>query len=247
MGITNDYIINELQTKIDNIETKNTYINKLTTLSSKLNKPIYEILKDPDESFKNIQSTFPNSSCTQRNFVNAILSVFRTIKIISNKKPKIYLKWRNIYEKLGKIKHDRKPLVINRKDIESKYTTLNHTTKKTSQELILLSLILNKIPIKYNTTIIVYPKHISSSSNYIFLKDNTTSYCVINKKKYKMNIDLYNDCMASVNKYPREYLFTDSNNNGYNKSNSFSVFVIRSFEEMFGQKVSLSDIKLTFI
>ena len=85
MGLSNDYIINILNKTIENEVTKNTYISKLNTLSAKLNKSIYEILKDPKIYYPKIKELYP-SNATQKNFVTMILSVFKLVDQLNIKK-----------------------------------------------------------------------------------------------------------------------------------------------------------------
>jgi len=271
MVLSNEYIINILNKTIENEVTKNTYISKLNTLSAKLNKSIYEILKDPKIYYAKMKELYP-SNATQKNFVTMILSVFKLVDQLNIKKQIAHKLWKEIHESLRdkenihykKNQPSAKQLenYLSFAEIQEKYNALTnsnpHKTKKDSLEYLLLSISLNLRPKRadYGNVSIVYPSMKTAAKNYIFLDKKHNSYLILreyktsktyNKIKEQLSIQLYENIKESLTKYPRQYLFTDRNNQPYLKKGSYSTYVLRAYERLFGKKVGVTMLRHIYI
>lgn len=230
MGLSNEYIIEQLRYKFKNANTQNTYIAKLEKLSEYLKVSIYEILKDPHEYYPKLKSIY-TEIVTQKNIIAIILTLYRHFPVLLDKKPKSYHQWKTINASLIPPQKE-KPMIT----LEMIGHKLEEIEDKTSLSYLLMSMIYH-IPINkpdYSKLYVVrYPDTKSEYENYVYIHDDK-SYLMLNKMKYKLNDKVYKDILRFL---PRKYLFS------YEKLNSYNVFVIRSFEKYFGIKIGINDLK----
>lgn len=237
MGLSDEYITQAIENHFANKTTKNTYVSKITRLSKMLNKPIYDILKDPQNSFNSIKQLYPASVCSQINIVTLIMSIFKTIPELMKKKSLTWGEWRAIYEKLKVAMPAKREAAITKAEVDNKYVELKD--HQSSQEFLLLSMIKHlKVPkADYSKVYIVYPPA-RQSLNRDYLVLNHKPYLVLDKVRYFLPTELAVDIKESVRLKPREYLFGP-----YHKTNSYNIFFIRAFEGMFGKRVGVNGVK----
>jgi len=242
MGLSNQFIKEVIESKITNELTKKTYIIRINKLSEHLGVELYEILKDPHKYYPLITKYY-KTPCSVRNNVNLILSVFQYIPNLIRKKPTAYNDWK---KKLDIIREDinnmpYKIVPVTKTMIINKYQELGKTNQHvlgltSSLQYLLLSLIVNLqlTKIHFNDLLIVFaPKTKLPSVNYIYFKDHM-GFMKLNDKKYKLNADLVKDIKTSLKYHPRGDLF------GFQKINSFNVFVIRTFDKLFNHKIGVN-------
>jgi hypothetical protein len=272
MVLTNQFIINKLSQNIENQTTKKTYISKLESLSLKLQKPIYDILKNPILYYPKIDQMI-ESDATKKNFITMIMAVFKNIDDLNKKKQTAHKEWKKIHEDLREKEEKRykknKPNArqlenyISFEEIEAKYNELlksdPHKSKLCSQEYVLLSLTLNIRPKRAdfgNISIVSNERIESLTNNYMVIDKNTNSYLILTEyktaKKYEtikeaLPESFYKDIRDSLKKYPRNFLFTDRNSNPYLEKKSYSSFVIRTFEKLFNKKIGVTMLRHIYI
>ena len=247
MGLSNQFIISTLSKNISNASTRQTYINKVEVLTKTFRSDIYGIIKQPGIYGDKIKSLYPKSVASQKNVITLILAIFKRVPILVQKKPQAYQKWFAIHKELGSQITAPKECEITLDDIKQKYEELKqnkpHSTKQQSMLYVLLSLIMHirKRPDYGLLSVVVPPNHTSRSKDYIVLHDDVP-YMVLNNKKLRVPRTLYEDLKESIDDYPRSFVFTDTKNEHYTKTNSYNVFVIRAFQKAFGKKIGVNNL-----
>jgi hypothetical protein len=269
MVLTNDFIINILNKNIENKKTKASYITRLETLTNKLNKSIYDIIKDPDIYYIKIKQLYI-SETSRKNMLTMILVIFKYIEELKIKKAKAKKKWVELHDELNKEQLEKykknepseKQLnnYVSFKEIEDKYKELSinpHIDKKTSFEYLLLSITLNLRPKRadFGNVKILYSNKIPIKKNYIVLNSDDSYFYLNDYKtqktykqiKEKITPELYKDIKESLKHYPREYLFTDKSNKPYINNNSYTKYVMRAYEHMFNRSVGVTMLRHIYI
>lgn len=221
MGLSNIYIETLLSKNIPNKSTSENYIVRLNKLSSLLNKPIYDIIKSTN--MNDIQILYPNPS-TQKNVITVILSVFKYIPELSQKKPMLLKKWRAIHDELSKTEKSRPDISSDESpsiSIKQKYQEYKKPIESlsASQEYLLLSIATH------------------SPNQLIDFSKRPT------KGKITAPSDLADDILESVKQFPRPFIFVDKSGQGFKSNNSFTVYVSRTFHKLFGKKIGINDLK----
>jgi len=155
-------------------------------------------------------------------------------------------------------------------DIELKHHELKssadpHDTKKKSQQYLLLSLILEITPKRSDFgSVRIYKDNeptagsSASKSNFIVIKSKGSldnSYLVMNKYKTAKTYKRYEEDLSSkfvnvlkqsMRRYPRPYLFVDTQGNPYN-NNGYGHFFSRNFGDLFGKDGGVSLLRHSYI
>jgi len=154
------------------------------------------------------------------------------------------------------------------KDLELKHHELKssadpHETKKKSQQYLLLSLILEITPKRSDFgSVRIYkekePTGDASKSNFMVIKSKgslDSSYLVMNKYKTAKTYKRYEEDLSSkfvnvlkqsMRRYPRAYLFVDTQGNPYN-NNGYGRYFSRTFGELFGKEGGVSLLRHSYI
>lgn len=271
MGLSNRYIIQVLTDKIANKNTRNNYIARLTKLSESLGVSMYNIAKDPQKYYPEIKKLYSEDS-TRKNIVIAFLVIFKHIEEMLKKKKAAYDEWKDIHSRLSdaeevrykknKPKQSQADNYLSFEEIEKKYAELKarnpHSSKKSSQEFVLLSVCLYLRPKRAdlgNVAIIKPYVKLSPSKNYLILDGTLSSVLVLHDfktaKKYERIIEavpqeLYEEIKLSLEKHPRRWLFSDRTGGPYTK-NGYSQFVLRSFSSMFDKRVGVTMLRHIYV
>lgn len=253
MGLSDSYILGVLQEKITNASTRNTYIHKLKKLQEHLKgTALYDILKSPEKYFGMIKQAYPDSACTQKNVVGVVLSAYKYIPVLLQKKPASYNKWLAIRKQLeSQCVVNDKPPKLTRGELQAKYLEVRPKyahSKNATMRFVLLSMLVNVVPAFSKAdfgcvAIVRAPTRESPVPDYVYLRGDGTGFVVIKGEKREMNSRLIEDMEKTLKYHPREYLITDRENKPYVKPNSFNTFVIRTFETEFGKRLGVNEIK----
>ena len=246
MGLTNGYIIEQLALKIRNTTTVNTYVSKLNKLTGVMGKSIYDIAKTPHVSIPKIKELYAGSAFTQKNMIGLMLTVFKYNPDLITKKRQAYNAWvlaMKEYKSLESVADTK----VTRDDLIAKYndvsTKLVYKTDYTHHLLLSLLVHLPDVPrANYaHIAIVRAPALKSPSADYVYLKPGG-SFLKLDGKKYNMPDVLVADIEKSIKIHPRSWLFVDSSDKSYTKQNTFNVFVIRTMNKLFGQKIGVNDL-----
>ena len=268
MAKTNEEIIRSLEARAENEHTRRNYVSKLSNLSEKLGKTIYEILRSPKTSIVQIKGLYPEDS-TRKTIVTSILAGFKYGNIGLSKAQE---GWRSIHEELREKElsnykkneptERQKENYLSFEEIREKYKELAsgdpHATKKSSLEYLLLSITLNLRPKRadYGDVMVIGPKHkVPEKGNYMFIDKATNSYLELRQFKTAKTYDsvkedlpeeLYKDVKDSMRRHPRSRLFTDRSNMPYTSS-AYGTYVIRCYERLFGKSVGVTMLRHIYV
>lgn len=253
MGLSDSYILGVLGNKITNASTLNTYVHKLKKLQEHLKSAaLYDILKSPEKYFGMIKQAYPDSACSQKNMVGVLLSAYKYIPVLLQKKPAAYNKWLAIRKQLElKCAANEKIPKITRAELQAKYLALKPNyahSKHLTMRFILLSMLVNVTPSFRkadfgNIAIVRAPAKESPLPAYVYLRSDKSGFAMLHGEKREMSSELVKDIEKSLKYHPRDYLITDRDNKPYEKTNSFNTFVIRTFEAEFGKRIGVNEIK----
>lgn len=230
-------------------------------------KALKDILKHPDDIYPIIAKHTNNKCTTIANYATLISKIFSSNPEIASRYPKAQKKWKHYLYKCrteqntiyseNKASQDKLDQVVTMEDIKAKIIELGTNgpkTKKEAMNLVLLSCFMHLVPkradlgnvrIFFNAA----PDPLPKDMNYIVLSKDS-SVLQINKFKTSKHVKggitepvhsrLYEDIMMSLQVYPREFLFTDIKGQPYKINNSYSQYVKRSFQTMFGKPMGVS-------
>lgn len=242
--------------------TKKTYLERLRYLLQNTNTDLYEILTHPAKYLEWIKN-HSSSLQTQKSYISSILAIFKhTTPSLKEKEQVHYYAWysefKRIHDEIDNRYKQNEPSLKQRKayvpfpEIIAKRDTL----KKGSKEKLLLSLYTYIPPLRsdYNKVYIYHSiKDKYEHDNYVLLTDNPV--LVLNEFKTKKNkekfekpipIELVNELKASLEKYPRDWVFVDRSGEPYN-SGSFTKWANRTFKILFDKPLTISLIRHSFI
>jgi hypothetical protein len=220
MVLSDQYIYTILKNKIKNKSTYENYVVRLKNLCKILDKPLYTILKNPN--IEMIQQAYPKSIYTQRNIVTVILSIFKNIPTLANKKQTIFKKWLDIHSKLDITPPSQQEL-ITKEHIRAKYLEYKrehpHKNLQRSQEYLILSISL-----------------FSPSNILKYMQQSTKGSLTDNKY-------LVDDISDSVKAFPRSHVFLNNNKVPFISNNSYTVYVGRVLKRLFATNIGVNIIK----
>ena len=176
---------------------------------------------------------------TIANYATPICKVFASNPTLSNKYTKSYTKWRDILTthtsaaaklKASTTSHTSTTAhTSTTTDYVALYEKLKQTHKVPHLQYLLVSLLAHipqlkrsdvtyfgNLPITLNT----------SNGNHVNLTSQDP-YIFVNNTKVYINQQLHDDISNSLKQQPRDYLFTNKQNQPYTKANSFNQFIKR--------------------
>jgi len=264
-----NYYFDLLKAEYKNPNTLKSYTNRLETIIAKLKAPVDTILKNPTEYYPKIKENY-DSITTRKNMLTVLLALLRIDESLAN--TEAAKEWRQKHDELtrfqiAKVKRSEPAdkqieKYTSFEEIEEKYEDLAkhspHKTQKESMEYLLVSIILYLRPKRadygsiqiYNDT---DPR--KTDQNYIVLRKKGTSYLVMNLYKtstYYQTVEedlpqaLKRDIQASLSRWPRDYLFAKINGEPMS-NNTYSVYVKKTFERLFGRATGVSLLRHIYI
>jgi hypothetical protein len=228
------------------------------------------ILKHPKEIYSKLMTKYNHSCTTVANYITAISKIFSSHPQLTLMYPKTYQTWRKYLTACREKKNDeysnneasekQKDKIVTMEEIKSKYATLKadpntHSTLKSHMQWLLLSCMMNLIPKRAdlgNVRIfrqVPDTETLSKDINFIVLTP-TESFLQLNKFKTAKHVTdgiredipdaLKQDIITSLKAFPRNYLIVDTKGKPFEKNNSYSTFVIRTYKELFGKSMGVS-------
>jgi hypothetical protein len=255
-----------------NEKTRRNYIARLEALLRNVNADtLLEILVAPDTWYPKLQTAYP-SLTTRKNVLTPILVLFREDKDLSAEHGDAGKRWKKLHDDLGKHQEarvkrsepDAKQLAkyTSYEEIEEKYESLRkespHKTQRASLKYVLLSVLvhlrpkradLGAVQIYYNTD------PADTEKNYLVLRDEGVSFLALNlykTSKHYQTVEedlpegLVRDIRSSLRRWPRSYLFVSEGGDPMS-NNTYSQFVKRTFEELFGRGTGVSLLRHIYI
>lgn len=255
-----------------NPKTRDNYASRLRGLQRHIDKPLLDILRNPDVYYSEIQKAYP-ALTTRKNVLTVILVLFREDETLKTPEyAATAAQWRKLHEDLtrlqiAKVKRsepEQKQIdkYTSFEEIELKYQERKrkgpHATLKESMRYVLLSIILHLRPKRADLGALeIYheddPR--KTNSNYIVLRKDGSSYLVMNlykTSKYYQTVEedmpeaLVSDIQTSLRRWPRKFLFVKENGDPMS-NNTYSVFVKHTFEELFGRSTGVSLLRHIYI
>jgi hypothetical protein len=255
-------------------KTRTTYLSRLRSLQSKLDVPLFDALKDPETQYPKIQTAYP-SITTRKNILTVILVLFREEEELRTKYADAGARWKKLHDDLSKHQgakirrsepEDKQvQKYTSFEEIEAKYKELQkgtpHQTERSSMQFLLLSILVNLRPKRADLGAVriyrdVDPRH--KDQNYIVLRKPSagSSYLVMNmyktSKHYRtveedLTAGLVRDLETSLKRWPRDYLFRKDDGQPMIKNNTYSRFVMTTFEDFFGRATGVSLLRHIYI
>jgi hypothetical protein len=255
-----------------NVKTRENYKSRLRGLTKSLNEgdPIV-ILKAPDTYYPKLQQLYPSFS-TRKNMLTLILVLFREDPTLKSENAEAAAKWKQFHDDLVRIQEAKvrrsEPedkqvkQYTSYEEITEKYRELKtktpHNTLKSSQQFLLLSILVHLRPKRADLGAVKVYKEDDprkTDENYIVLRTEGTSYLVMNlykTSKYYQTVEedlpeeLVKDLRTSLGRHPRDYVFTKENGEPMS-NNTYSVFVKHIFEDLFGRSTGVSLLRHIYI
>ncbi len=262
---------NLLDRTYPNPKTRDNYISRLRGLLKHLdNKPLLEVLLDPDTYYPQIQKAYP-SLTTRKNVLTTLLSLFREDEELKAKSD-IQAKWKKLHDDLSKLQEAKikrsEPedkqveKYTSYEEIEEKYQQLKkrgyHDTERHSMQFLLISIIVNLRPKRADLGAIKIYRDTDprkTDENYVVLRKKGSSYLVMNlykTSKYHQTVEedlpdgLVRDIEVSLSRWPREHLFRKDDGLPMS-NNTYSAFVKKTFEDFFGRATGVSLLRHIYI
>lgn len=240
-------------------------IKKLIEISG--NKPLKYILKHPDEMYPLIMQHTQGKCTTTANFATAVSKIFSSNPEIAQRYPKAQKRWKHYLYKCRKEQNDnysenQAPAeklkdIITMDDLKAKYQELATAplkTRKDTMAFTLLSCFIHLVPKRAdlgNVTIYadmpIPPP--PPQANYIVL-GAPKPFLQLNKFKTskhmtqgiteQLPLQLTIDIKKSLEAFPRQHLLTNAKGEPYTINNSYSQFVKRTFQRLFGKGMGVS-------
>lgn len=244
------------------------YKSRINTLINITGKDLKYILKHPTEMYEFLKKHYNGKYTTVSNYISVVTKIFSSNKDLADKYPISYKKWKHYLLEMKKAQHEKYQenqasdmqleKIVTMQDIHTKYTVLKtdattHNNLKSHYQFLLLSCFIHIVPKRADLgNIYIYthkPMILPDDINYITLY-NDKPILQINKFKTAKHMPsglteeipaaLLADIHTSLKRYPRSYLFTDNKGKPYTKNNSYSKFVQRSFQHLFGKSMGVS-------
>lgn len=255
-----------------NPKTRDNYASRLRGLQRHIDRPLLDILRNPDVYYSEIQKAYP-ALTTRKNVLTVILVLFREDDVLKTPEyAATAAQWKKLHEDLtrlqiAKVKRsepEQKQIdkYTSFEEIELKYQERkrkgSHATLKDSMRYVLLSIILHLRPKRADLGALeIYheddPR--KTTANYIVLRTDGSSYLVMNlykTSKYYQTVEedmpeaLVNDIQTSLRRWPRKFLFVKENGDPMS-NNTYSVFVKHTFEDLFGRSTGVSLLRHIYI
>jgi hypothetical protein len=230
-------------------------------------KNIAWIMKHPSLMIQSMRQKFHQDNATLPNKLTPINKLFSSNPHMMLKYPQHYQKWlialkEERDKELERYKNNtltdkQQKNIIDYDIVFQKYNDMVKQIpaifqdKKTNLEFLLLAILINMRPKRADFGYVqILHKHPTdkNSFNYIVLNKNESQFVLNNHKTsftYKqivedINADLQKIINSSLQFFPRQYLFVDSNDKPYIKNNSYAGFVKRFFRKYFDKNVGVS-------
>ena len=269
MGESKEIEVAEVRTFINKLNdlspvTRERYIERLNTLEKGLEKDIYEVIKGAKASIAWIRKNY-KSDITQKTLFSLVLSLYRYLPGLKEKFASSHAAWLEAFQTVDKAIEER----YNQNEPTQKqregYVSFDAIVKKRdalakgSIERLLLGMYTHIRPMRadYNQVRLyksaVPAKH---EPNYITLKRNG---CHMHLEEYKtaktygpyeldLPAELCSELHASLDKWPRQYLFAMKNDLPFAKSNSYIRWANKTLQTLFApQTTTLTIIRHAYI
>jgi hypothetical protein len=254
-----------------NQKTRENYASRLNALLKNLEEPrLLDILQNPERFYPKIQAAYP-SITTRKNVLTAMMTLFREDEELS-KDTATQTKWKRLHEDLhrhqdAKIKRSEpadKQIAkyTSFEEIEAQYETLKksspHSTNRKSFQYLLMSILVHLRPKRAdlgNVAIFRDRDPNRSDINYVVLRSTGSSFLAMNlykTSKHHQTVEedlpegLVRDIEQSLARWPRGYLFVKEDGEPMS-NNTYSRFVMRTFEELFGRATGVSLLRHIYI
>lgn len=239
-------------------------IKKLIEITG--NKPLKHILKHPDEIYPIIVQHTQGKCTTIANFATAVCKIFSSNPEIAQRYPKANKRWKHYLYKCRKEQNDvysenKAPAeklkdIITMEDLRAKYQEMSRLmkTRKEALDFTLLSCFIHLVPKRADLgNVVIYtsspvpppPPH----TNYMVLTPEKP-FLQLNKFKTAKHMaqgiteqlpqQLRTDILRSLEVFPRQHLLTNTKGEPYIINNSYTQFVKRTFQRLFGKGMGVS-------
>jgi integrase len=258
MDYNKDFDYTAIISKADISEqSKKVYLDRVKTLTTKLKKPLYWILKNPKQSIEFIFK-ISESENTRKSYISAILAIYKHNSALKNasgfsEPHKIWVDKFNILEESIQERYkENKP---SEKQLEG-YVPYEEIVKKrdelpnidTNKLLLGMYTYIKPLRADFNAVALAVPadqNYIDISNKKLVLQEYKT------KKNYnKLEIKLPDELLKLINdslkESPRDFLFVDRTGKPYS-ANSFIKWANRRFLGLFKKPLTITLIRHSYI
>jgi hypothetical protein len=232
--------------------TREQYIDRLKVLERGLEKEIYAIIKDAKQSIAWIRAQY-KSDVTQKALFSVVLSVFRHVPGVKEKYATAHTLWVEAFQKVDTAIEER----YNKNEPTQKqrdgyvpypdFIKMRDKLDKGTIERLLLAMYTYIRPLRADYNKVRLYKSVPAGKhepNYISM---TKAGCHMHLEEYKtaktygayeldLPAALCAEIHASLDKWPRQYLFTMKNDVPFHKPNSFTKWANRILQSQFEPK-----------
>lgn len=256
-----------------NIKTRENYKTRLNAMLRKVGaKTLLEVVIAPEVWYPKIKEAY-ESLTTRKNILTPLLVVFREDAELAADHAEAREIWKKRHDDLVRFQEARvrrsepedKQIAkyTSFEEIETEYETKRrkapHETRKASQQFLLLSILVHLRPKRADLGALkIYEEEDPhrTDENYVVLRrSGGTSYISMNMYKTSKHYQtveedlpegLVRDIRQSLARWPRTYVF-EKDEGGPMSNNTYSRFVMRTFEELFGRGTGVSLLRHIYI
>jgi hypothetical protein len=257
-----------------NLKTRENYKVRLNAMMRKVGaKTMLEILVSPEVWYPKIQEAY-ESLTTRKNILTPLLVLFREDVELAAEHAKARDIWKKRHEDLVRFQEARvrrsepedKQIAkyTSFEEIEAEYDSMRkkapHETRKKSQQFLLLSIILHLRPKRADLGALKIYEEVDphrTDENYLVLRKAGAGASFIAMNMYKTSKHyqtveedlpegLVRDIRQSLARWPRTYLF-EKEEGGPMSNKTYSGYVMRTFEELFGRGTGVSLLRHIYI
>jgi hypothetical protein len=264
-------IVGLIEKAYTNPTTRENYLSRLRSMIEKLDVSVRTLLEDPEKYYPLLQKTYP-SITTRKNMLTTLLVLLREDPALQ-KQEALRAKWKKLHDDLGRFQDAKlkrsepaeKQIAkyTSYEEIEAKYESLRnsgpHKTRRHSLQFLLLSVLVHLRPKRADLGAVHIFRETDPNRtdvNYMVLRKKGTSFLAMNlyktSKHYrKVEEDLpeglVRDIQQSLARWPRSYLFVKGSGDEPMSNNTYTYFVQRTFEGLFGRGTGVSLLRHIYI
>lgn len=266
----NRYVANLLRSELSDMSKKQ-YISRLKRLEEITGYDIDWILINCNETMDLLESKGITEPQTKRSYINSVLALYKYNPKLKDDEDSELEKWRESFKRIDKItEHKYKTLEASAKQIEvyvpwHRIVETRDKLDKNSDDYLLLSMYtmieparadMNKVKLIWNREPSEEEKR--EDPNYLLIKSGNNMTLVYNEfksksrrlQKYENELpkQLQDVIKQSLKIKPREYLIVSPRTNKpYANAHSYTVYVDRRLEKIFGKRVTINTLRHSYI
>jgi hypothetical protein len=243
--------------------TKQNYVDRIRQLEKRLEKTIFEIMRDADTSIEAIRKAYPLDT-TRKVYMTVIMSLFRHVPHLKEQLFKSYEAWSSAFKDHDKAIEERykmnepterqKAGYVRYEEIKAKRFTL----PKGSMDRLILAFYTDIYPLRADFNRVRLYKSVPEQHEPNYIHMRRAGACKLYLNEYKTQAkhgtfekelpeSLCEEIYDSLEEHPRDWLFINANKEPFELSNSFIHYINNRLKRLFGKPLTISLIRHSFI